>query len=47
MDLIVEVEISRDLANKRYQQKDSDYLGYVEPYTRIYLFRGDNEIYTL
>ena len=47
MDLIIEVEISRDLTERRYHKEDSDDIGYVHPYTRIYLFRGDNEIYTL
>ena len=47
MDLIVEVQIERRIVRHHYERNEDDHLGYVPPYTRIFILRADGRTYSL
>ncbi|GLI39493.1 hypothetical protein KI811_15765 [Geobacter hydrogenophilus] len=47
MDLIVEVEIERDMRRYRYEGYKDDGLGYIPPYTRIIVLKANGELHAL
>ena len=46
-DLIVEVRIERRILRNRYERSKDDHIGYVPPYTRIFILRADGRTYSL
>lgn len=44
-DLIIEVQIERDILHYRYERKND--FGYIPPYTKIYLLKSDGRFYTV
>lgn len=47
MDLVVEVEIERNIRRHRYESYKDDGLGYIPPYARIFIFKANGESYAL
>ena len=47
MDLIIEIQIERRTLRERYERRKDGGLGYVPPYTKIFILRADGRIYSL
>lgn len=47
MDLIIEVEIDRDMRRYRYESYRDDGLGYMPPYSRIFILKANGELHAL
>ena len=47
MDLVVEVQIERRIVRHHYERNEADHLGYIPPYTRIFILRADGRTYSL
>ncbi|QIT55247.1 hypothetical protein HC341_08535 [Aquisalimonas sp. 2447] len=46
-DLLVEVEMNRQRRFSRYSHQEDEGLGYITPYAKLFLIRGDGSVYTI
>lgn len=46
-DLLVEIQVSRQSRYSRYSHQDDDGLGYIFPYAKLFLIRGDGSVLTV